>query len=222
MPHQLIVATHEGSGSTTVEHIFAELGAKLVFLTSVEEAREGLFDRVILLGGTDVAPFWYGQARRGAHKADQERDAVEWALVRRAFTDHIPTLGICRGHQMLAVAAGGSLDQDIREWAVDHEDPGNHELVRVTPELAAHLPTLQVRSYHHQAIETMPSGFRVAARSQDGLIEAIYRPGFVGLQFHPEFLYPAQRGWLSVFQWLLEGLDLRQPKVALRTARQPV
>ncbi len=207
MTNRLIVVTHKGSGNSIVETIFNELGAELHFISSVEEARERVFDRVILLGGGDIMPFWYGEPRRGSHEPNKDRDLIEWALVRRAFTDQCPILGICRGHQMLAVAAGGALHQDIGTRKAEHDTNDNHNLVGVMPVLQERLPTSRVNSHHHQAIKAMPPGFVVAARSRDGVIEAIYRPGYVGVQFHPEYLFQTDHRWITIFRWLLDGLN---------------
>ncbi len=174
---------------------------------------EGL-DGLVLCGGGDIAPEIYG-ARDVGHCLHivPERDAVELALTRRALADGLPLLGICRGIQVLNVAAGGTLIQDIASgWpnplphATSSALPRDHlahrallepdSLVsrlysdRSSGEHALH--EVWVNSSHHQAIDRLGSGLRVTARSEDGIVEAVEGNDksrwVVGVQWHPEEL----------------------------------
>ena len=79
---------------------------------------------------------------------------------------------------------------------------------QVKAPLAVQLPTLTVNSYHHQAVRVVPHGFTVAARAADGIVEAIYRPGGLGVQWHPELLYAMDRRWQALFRWwYVDGLQ---------------
>lgn len=162
----------------------------------------GLF----LTGGSDIEPAMYGESCAGAEAPfDPARDALEQALVRRAAADKKPLIGICRGSQMLAVALGGRLHQEIAPLAKGeqhaplvhaYEDtidkPDVPLLLETNSRLAALLGVnhAQAPCNHHQAIKELPDSLRVAARSAAGIIEAIEAadPAWFafGLQSHPE------------------------------------
>jgi putative glutamine amidotransferase len=202
----MIALTHRGTGTDIVAGIVSELGGKLQTVSDKHTAYTARMDRLLLLGGADVSPFFYGEPIIDAQPPDRDRDVVEWILVRRAITERVPILGICRGHQMLAVAHGGTLWQDIVNGPGAYEHGTYHKLNQVHSKLAGRLPTRTVNSLHHQAVRVVPFGFDVAARSPDGIIESVYRPGALGVQWHPELLYPRDRKWLGLFQWWWDGL----------------
>jgi putative glutamine amidotransferase len=163
-------------------------------------------DGVLLSGGVDVHPRHYGQAVHPgvAHtlSVDGPRDLMELDLVRRVLARDLPLLGICRGAQVLNVAAGGTLWQDLSLAGADparHDRDGHSadwEVAHpVTVERASRLgeilaaATLGVNSFHHQAVAAAAPGFRVVARADDGTVEALEstRHRFaVGVQWHPE------------------------------------
>ena len=173
-------------------------GAVPVVLPPVIEDVEPLLDRldgVCLSGGPDLDPDAYGARVRHAELGPTEPslDTFELALARAALDRGLPLLGICRGAQALNVACGGTLHQHLP----DHRQsaPGtqtSHE-VEVLPGtgLAALLGAgaLAVNSFHHQAVDDLGRGLRVAARAADGTVEAIEGVGFVlGVQWHAETL----------------------------------
>ena len=162
-------------------------------------------DGLLLPGGDDIAPQRYGE---GPHPflgdVDEGRDDLELTLARQALSDNLPVLGICRGVQLLAVAAGGTLYQDLptqRPSDLPHEvrEFGRQELVHdITLEPGSRLAsalgrtTTRVNSLHHQAIRDLPRGFLVSARAPDGLVEGIEASGDhfqVGVQCHPEEIW---------------------------------
>jgi putative glutamine amidotransferase len=162
----------------------------------------GRVDGLLLTGGGDVAPEKYAaQQRPETSGIDARRDAVEIELVRLAHRRELPILAVCRGIQLLNVALGGTLIQDLP--TADPPRPGH--MVRESWNGAAHQvsvepgtllyrllgPEVTVNSLHHQAVETVAPGLRVAARAPDGVIEAVENSGtcfMVGLQWHPEML----------------------------------
>jgi len=198
-------------------------GLPLVLVPGRPEDAADFLDRVdalVLSGGADVDPAHYGEERHptvtGVHAG---RDAFELALAREAMTRDFPTLAICRGHQLLNVASGGTLVQDIPslwEAAADH-DPDTerweccHE-VDVLPgtKLRAILGSdrVSVNSFHHQAVRRLGDGFVLSARSEDGVIEGMEMPDrrfMIGVQWHPESFWDRPRGFQPLFEALLNA-----------------
>lgn len=201
----MIVATHPGTGTKIVQGVLRQHGAQLHLVQDRETASELEFDALILLGGADISPFFYGEPPVYSDPANKDRDVIEWILTRRALTMGVPIMGICRGHQMLAVACGGALYQDIAiQTGKDHKNA--HGLSEVSQPLSDYVPTRRVNSLHHQAVKVLPPGFKAAAFSDDGIVEAIWRPGMLGVQWHPELLYPQNKAWSKLFRWLVCGL----------------
>lgn len=163
-------------------------------------------DGLLLTGGVDVDPALYGDAtRHPTVEVDGVRDSFELALAKRALAQDIPTLAICRGAQVLNVAAGGTLIQDIpsaRPTAVSHrvDNPKNavaHDVAvaagtRLASLLADRLSAdsrVPVNSRHHQSVRDLAPSLVVSATAPDGIVEAIEKPGArfcVGVQWHPE------------------------------------
>ncbi len=186
------------------------------------EAVLDLVDGLMISGGGDMDPAQYGAVDSGlTYGVDASVDAWEIALIQGARRRGLPVLGICRGTQVLAVAAGGRLHQDI---GVDDDHPALETLdpedilvarhaVRIEPGtlLAGLFPesTVQVNTIHHQAVEH-PGDLVVSARSTTGVIEAIEDPSgapVVGVQWHPEKMHePEQR---ALFRFLVEAARAR-------------
>ena len=161
-------------------------------------------DGILLTGGLDVDPGLYGEARHQATRTAPDRDRFEVPLAKAAVERDVPLFAICRGVQVLNVAEGGTLVQDIPSAVtteLNHsvDVPKDHQAhaVKVTPgtrlaaSLAGEAPTdtCTVNSRHHQAVATVAPEFVVAAVSPDGVVEAIERPASsfcVGVQWHPE------------------------------------
>jgi putative glutamine amidotransferase len=164
------------------------------------------FDGLLLAGGGDILPSLYGAAAHATFSAaEQGRDAYEIELVRRALEADMPVFAICRGIQVLNVALGGSLVQDIpseishpcphdvREprFAIAHETwmtPGSL-LERLMRERIEEGDACPVNSRHHQAPKDLGEGFMISATAPDGVIEAIEEPNrrfCLGVQWHPE------------------------------------
>ncbi|MEO8744127.1 MAG: gamma-glutamyl-gamma-aminobutyrate hydrolase family protein [Candidatus Dormiibacterota bacterium] len=162
-----------------------------------------LLDGLLLPGGADVEPHRYGaEPREDAHlNVMPELDEVEITLARWAVDDDLPLLAICRGIQVLNVACGGTLWQDILlEGATkeSHDQEPRDLLVHgLNVEPWSHLAhtlgatEFQVNSLHHQAVREVGADLRAVAHSTDGLIEGLELPGHrfvVGIQCHPEEL----------------------------------
>jgi putative glutamine amidotransferase len=178
-------------------------------------------DGLMLTGGGDVDPKLYGEAPHATFEAAETgRDAFEIALARAAVARGIPLLAICRGMQVLNVAMGGTLVQDIPSQitgALPHSVPqpraGNaHEVwvakgSKLQALLQEHMEddeTCHVNSRHHQSVKQVAGGFEVTATSPDGVIEAMEKPDAlycVAVQWHPENFWRT-----GEFRELFEGL----------------
>ena len=181
-------------------------GGEPVVLDPASDPAQSLdrVDALLLTGGLDVDPARYGQAPHATTEIDAARDRFEIPLSQEAVARDTPVFAICRGVQVLNVAAGGTLVQDIPSavtsdlaHSIDVPKDRIAHAVRVTPgtRLAealgpeAPLDTCGVNSRHHQAVGVVAPSFVVSAVSPDGVVEAIERPASsfcVGVQWHPE------------------------------------
>ena len=182
-------------------------------------------DGLLLPGGDDIGAAWYGADHvHPSLRVDAARDRLELALCAAALGSGVPVLGICRGIQVLNVAAGGTLWQDIpdlRPGSCVHAHAGGFRhsrlhTVRPLPgtRLGALLggEPLAVNSIHHQAVRAVAPGFRVAARAPDGVVEAIEIPGeafALGVQWHPELLWAEEPAQAALFCALGAAARLR-------------
>ena len=163
------------------------------------------FAGVVLAGGVDVDPVRYGQTARleADVEVDLERDATDLAVFERAWREQAPILGICRGLQVVNVALGGTLVQDLptaRPSEIEHyrrpkDRTRRDHTVRIASgtrlRALAGAGEIAVNSRHHQAIDRLASGLAVSARAPDGTIEGVETPGerwCVAVQWHPENL----------------------------------
>jgi putative glutamine amidotransferase len=195
-------------------------GHELVFEDDAPDSVVTRHAGLLLLGGSDVDPALYGETpHEKTEVVAAPRDAYEVALVKAAIARDLPIFGICRGIQLLNVALGGSLVQDIPAQVVQHLDHhpggapsmiGHYVEVTAGTTLAALLDGeierdgfCAVNSRHHQALKKVADGLKVTASSVDGVIEAVERPASrfcVAVQWHPESFWPSGR-----FQGLFRG-----------------
>lgn len=182
------------------------------------DARDlGGMDGLLLSGGGDIAPHLYGEEPRAKLRGvDRERDEYELSLTKEALRRGIPVLAICRGIQVLAVAAQGRLIQDLSQMdGINHWQTAPrsqpHHWVEVLPGTRLRdileVERLFVNSFHHQAVAQVPPGFRIAARS-GGVIEAIESEGekfALGVQWHPECMWRGDPLALRIFQAFVEA-----------------
>ena len=167
-------------------------------------------DGLILTGGADVAPQRYGQENT-ASDVDEQRDAIEFALLEGALAAEIPVLGICRGLQVLNVHAGGTLHQDVPAHARYDVHPSEriHSTVFEEGSVLHDLygEGVAVNSLHHQTVDELGVGLRVTARDSDGTVEGIELEGrdVVAVQWHPEMMNEVE----PVFAWIIERAKAR-------------
>ncbi len=201
-------------------HWVLEAGALAVMLPTkpsrnlTMDAMVGNLDGILLSGGVDVAPECYGEtAMKPEWAGDKFRDDYEIEIVMSAIAQNIPILGICRGAQILNVALGGTMYQDIttqvpgslvhRDW--DIYDQNFHRLlIESNTQFADLYPGIaecMINSVHHQGIRDLGKGLRVEAKSkEDDIVEVIRLEGdryALGIQWHPEFQDPASASLLD-------------------------
>jgi len=216
-------------------HAVAEAGGVPVLIPNAGDedklaAALDLVDGLYLPGGNDVDPHLYGEEPlRGMGEFDPDWDALDVTAAKMALERGLPILAICRGVQVLNVAAGGTLYQDIPSqipgslkhrqegprWAASHG-------IRLEPDsrLARLFGTtsLRVNSFHHQAVKNVAPGFRATAKAPDGVVEAIERvegPFVVGVQWHPELMVsrdPTHRVLFSAFVEAAAARAAKNPK----------
>ena len=171
---------------------------------------EGI-DGLVLTGGADYNPLWYGeQPEKELHTINSTRDLPELLLTRLAFNRQIPILGICRGVQTMAIALGGNLVQDLKTPLKHGQDAPRSEATHsVTIAEDSTLYGLYgqetfVNSFHHQAVKDCGSHLHVVATAPDGVIEAVEsteQKALMGVQWHPEWM--GDEG-LKLFEWLTQ------------------
>ncbi len=177
-------------------------------------------DALLFTGGEDVAPAYYGESQdERCQEPDGERDLFEIHLARAALSRRTPILGICRGLQLLNVAAGGTLYQDLQcrpgtqayHAASSADRQKLIHTVRILPGTGLHsimgVAESRVTSTHHQLVKDPAPGFRVTAESQeDGIVEGIEQPQhpfLVAVQWHPERMYQDHAEHLALFRALV-------------------
>mgnify|MGYP002658313935 CR=1 FL=1 len=191
----------------------ARAGARMrwVELSDPEQAVQDALtcDGLLLPGGGDMDPKFYGQARIPAcGEPNLLRDAAEPLLLRAFLAADKPVLGICRGIQVMNAVLGGDLYQDIKPF--EHLPHNDHwaKVHTVTVRRGTLLSrilgqdTVLVNSQHHQAVDRVAPGFTLAALSEDGIVEAIEKPDArfcLGVQWHPEWLSDADPAMQSLF-----------------------
>ena len=180
-------------------------------------------DGLVLQGGVDISPLTYGETPlMDAWRGDAIRDAYELELFHAFVSRGKPVLGICRGAQLINVAFGGTLFQDIPTQLPDtilHRDLElfdrlRHEVRIESGSRLAQLYTgpagMLINSLHHQAVDRVGRGLAVEARAPDGVVEAIRWTGpsyVLGVQWHPEFHPPSEPGLLDGAPLLSEFLQ---------------
>jgi putative glutamine amidotransferase len=193
-------------------------GARTRALTADTPGETLALDGLMLAGGSDVHPSLFRAAPKASYPYDRKREAMELAWLRRAWAEDLPTLGVCRGAQLMNVAAGGTLHLDMAKTFPQTRYPSHwleqiHFRKRVVLEPGSRLAAivggdqLHVNSIHSQAVSHLGEDLRVSARETNGAIQAIEAPSrrfWLGVQFHPEFLIYRRR-CLRIFRAFVDA-----------------
>ncbi|WP_339253037.1 gamma-glutamyl-gamma-aminobutyrate hydrolase family protein [Sporosarcina sp. FSL W8-0480] len=193
--------------NTYIQAVIASGGIPFVIPTGVESDVEQittLLDGLIISGGGDVNPLLFNEEPLPQlGNVTPERDSIELELLRHMLKLDKPILGICRGHQLLNVALGGTLYQDIisqntnpilqhnQNAKREHQSHAVHIEKGTILESIAATDKILVNSFHHQALKDVPSPLIVSGKASDGIVEAIESTNHhfvVGVQWHPEAL----------------------------------
>lgn len=194
-------------GNTYVVSINKAGGIPVIIPTTINEDDMEryitLCDGFLFSGGIDISPAFYGEdshIKLGA--TSQALDKVQIPLMKKVIAAKKPVLGICRGHQVLNVASGGTLYQDLSEKEgvyVKHfqdTDPGDisHQVFLESESILSTVfeKTIYTNSYHHQAVKTTGPNVKIIAHSKDDIVEAIQLEDYpfgLGIQWHPEAMF---------------------------------
>ena len=172
-------------------------------------------DGFVFAGGDDIDPSFYGESNRGSTAPNEERDRFELALLKAVLKAGKPVLGICRGCQLINVALGGDLHQNLPdlkpEWKL-HKRPDVtegyvHDVDVLMPEYFPSLSgrVMRVNSMHHQVVNHLAPDLEIIAQTRDGLVEGVAMPSsyVVGVQWHPECLSAADPLQAEIFSRLV-------------------
>lgn len=197
--------------------VLIPLGLPESYLSNILNRLDGL----LLSGGGDIDPGLYGNPMHPmVNEVDTDRDRVEMYVCLQALQREMPVLGVCRGLQVMNVALGGTLFEDIADqrpgslqhrywpgWARDHLA---HNIDIIENSLLSKIlgsETLMVNSLHHQGINRLSPHLQATATAPDGLIEAVELPGYpfgLAVQWHPEWL-PEEEKMQALFKALIEA-----------------
>ncbi|MFL5761090.1 MAG: gamma-glutamyl-gamma-aminobutyrate hydrolase family protein [Thermomicrobiales bacterium] len=196
-----------------------------VILPAQDENNEAILsivDGLLFTGGADIRPQVYGEddVHPATYGIDDLRDRFELTLLNDAVAQEVPFFCVCRGIQVMNVALGGTLIQDIADQLAPEIDHHQHRIGIAATE-PSHSVTaapgslieeiygnnvIATNSFHHQALKTVAAGLQVEARSLDGVVEAVSLPGHpfaLGVQWHPEMMFRSNRDQLAPFTMLI-------------------
>ena len=187
-----------------------------------------MLNGLLLSGGGDVDPCYFGEEPLpGCGEITPQRDAVEMKLVSLAIQRDMPVLAVCRGIQVLNIACGGDIYQDLarrngdclQHWQKARDYHPTHDVGLVPETLLDHIfcgtKSIRVNSFHHQAIRRPGAGIQITASSSDGIIEAVEmkdRSFILGVQWHPEALsLSGRKGGQELFDAFLQAASRYRP-----------
>lgn len=218
-----ITNSHPSSGATHLASAYTEAIGKagavplvIPTVTTREEADAILarLDGIVFSGGKDVSPSMYGEdILNETVSVDPVRDFSDSLLAVSAIESGKPVLAICRGAQLVNVVLGGTLYQDLSSQLPGNIGHGGGAIHKIGLENGSVLArvygrdSIEVNSYHHQAVKDPAPGIRITARAADGIIESYETDRILAVQFHPEkSVQEGDDGWLRLFEAFVSGL----------------
>ncbi len=227
---KLIEAVHAAGGEPLVLHPEVPDGLEEAQVDSLVRQRIWMADGILLPGGGDLAAHWAGQeSHETLYDVDETQDAFDLSLARIAIEDRIPLLAICRGTQVVNVARGGDLVQDMTEaLGADHRHLVHEiEVLEDSPlREVVDEDRMTISCYHHQGLGALGAGLRATAYAEDGTIEAVALDGdagwYLGVQWHPEDTAatdPQQAGVFEAFIDAARAPGLRSVPASLPSSR---
>lgn len=178
-----------------------------------------IIDGIIFTGGEDVSPLYFGEEPiKEVNEICHDRDATEMTLFNKAYEKSLPIYGICRGHQLINIALGGTIFQDIYmqlpnvggHTCANNLQEGHHTITISTDSIMFEIfnkERLIVNSLHHQAINRIGNDLRVTSTAFDGLVESIESTNdkfILGTQFHPEVMAMKYDEFLKPFKYFVD------------------
>ena len=189
----------------------------------------GRLDGILFSGGVDIQPVHYGEDPHALlGEVDQQLDELELTMVHWALQENLPTLGVCRGMQLVNIAFGGTLYQDVTAQVPGSIQHCKRELPRNTLIHSIHIEEgsrveevfgtreLWVNSLHHQAVKEPGRGVRISGRAEDGIAELLEVPEkhfVVAAQGHPEEIYTHEPVWAKLFTAFVEACSTRPSSI---------
>jgi putative glutamine amidotransferase len=215
---KLVQAVYDAGAEPLVLHPDLPEGLSADDLDTLVRERTWMADGILLPGGGDLAAHWAGQeAHKTQYDVDETQDAFDLSLARVALADAVPLLAICRGTQVVNVARGGDLVQDMTETlGADHRHLVHDIKVLDDSPLRRVVPTdrMTVSCYHHQGLSRLGDGLRAAAHAEDGTIEAVTLAGhdgwYLGVQWHPEDTAGTDPQQAGIFRAFVEAAGTSQ------------
>ncbi|MEO7942760.1 MAG: gamma-glutamyl-gamma-aminobutyrate hydrolase family protein [Marmoricola sp.] len=211
---KLIQAVYDAGGEPLVLHPEVPDGIEDPDLDELVRDRIWMAEGILLPGGGDLAAHWSGQeSHETQYDVDEAQDAFDLSLARVAVEDRIPLFAICRGTQVVNVARGGDLVQDLSELlGSDHRHLVHDiEVVEDSP-LRMVVPgeRMTISCYHHQGLGALGESLRASAYAEDGTIEAVALDGhegwYLGVQWHPEDTAGTDPQQAGVFEAFIEAI----------------
>ncbi|KND42734.1 gamma-glutamyl-gamma-aminobutyrate hydrolase family protein [Streptomyces stelliscabiei] len=181
-------------------------------------ARLARFDGVLLPGGGDLAPYRYGatDTHASVYDVDDVQDTFDLRVAHAALESGIPLLAVCRGLQVVNVALGGTLEQDMGGPGREHRHLVHPVALRrgTLLEQATGAQKVEASCYHHQRVDRLGEGLEVTARAADGTTEGLELPGatgwFTAVQWHPEDTAEEDPVQQALFDALVRAADARR------------
>jgi putative glutamine amidotransferase len=214
---KLVEAVYDAGGEPLVVHPVVAEGISEAELDAEVRGRLWMADGILLPGGGDLAAHWAGQqAHESQYDVNETQDAFDLSLARVAIEDHIPLLAICRGNQVVNVARGGDLVQDLTETlGTDHRHLVHSiEIVENSP-LRSVVPgdSMTISCYHHQGLGELGKGLEASAFAEDGTVEAValadHDGWYLGVQWHPEDTAATDAQQAGIFRALVAAAGSR-------------